>query len=64
VEYILKNDEVIRKATEVQIRTDIANIYLQIEKAKQGENVDSGFWNSLDTSKKYIILPLRVRRNH
>jgi len=64
VEYILKNDETTREAKEVKIRTDIANVYLQVEKAKRGELVDSEFWNSLDISKKYVILPLRIRGNH
>lgn len=62
--HILKNDEVTRQVENIQIKTDIANIYFQIEKAKNGEKVDNDFWSSLNTKKKYVILPLRVSGNH
>lgn len=64
IEYILKNDEITKQAKNIQIKTDIANIYFQVDKAKKGEEIDEEFLNSLDTKKKYIILPLRVSGNH
>lgn len=68
IEYILKNNEIIKQATEiekdVQVVTEIANIHLQVKKAKDGERVDNNFWNSLDFNKRYVMLPLRVNGNH
>jgi len=41
----LENSEIIEKATDrnVQIKTDIANIYFQIEEAKQGQKITDDF---------------------
>jgi len=41
----LENSEIIEKATDrnVQIKTDIANIYFQIEEAKQGRKITDEF---------------------
>jgi len=66
ITYILENSEIIEKATDrnVQIKTDIANIYFQIEEAKQGQKITDDFWDTLDTTKKHIMLPLRVSGNH
>jgi len=62
----LENDETIKKAIDrnVQIRTDIANIYFQIEEAKQGRKIADEFWGTFETKKKHILLPLRVSGNH
>jgi len=66
ITYILENDETIKKAIDrnVQIRTDIANIYFQIEEAKQGRKIADEFWGTFETKKKHILLPLRVSGNH
>jgi len=39
----LENDEIIRSAENIQVKTDIANIYLQVEKAKKNEAIDNDF---------------------
>jgi len=64
IAYILENDEIIRSAENIQVKTDIANIYLQAEKAKKNEAIDNDFWSSINTRKKYVLLPLRVNGNH
>ena len=64
IAYILENDEIIRSAENIQVKTDIANIYLQVEKAKKNEAIDNDFWSSINTQKKYVLLPLRVNGNH
>ena len=66
ITYILENSGIIENATNrnVQIKTDIANIYFQIEEAKQGQKITDDFWDTLDTTKKHIMLPLRVSGNH
>ena len=43
IEYILKNDEITSQTKKVQIKTDLANIYLQMDKAKRGEVIDEDF---------------------
>ncbi|CAI2177324.1 18024_t:CDS:2 [Funneliformis geosporum] len=41
IAYILERDEIIKSAKNIQVKTDTANLYLQVEKAKKNEAIDN-----------------------